>query len=113
VKSGRNPGRRRGHVRGALASAVASCLLVACASPRLEVRPQVSASGQPAYELRGTSLDSLRTEVRRLCPAGADVLFQGQAHQRNEAEPGIVRRWTLELLDPPRSEAHMQVVCRG
>lgn len=95
----------------ALLAAVMS--LAACSTPRLEVRPQISANGQPAYELKGTNLQVLQTEVRRLCPAGADVLLQAQTHQRNESEPGFVKRWTTEVLSPAPSEAHMQVICKG
>ena len=85
----------------------------ACSTPRLEVRPQISANGQAAYELRGSSLQVLQTEVKRLCPSGAEVLLQAQTHQRNESEPGFVKRWTTEILSPPPSEAHMQVICKG
>jgi len=92
---------------------LAALALAACSTPRLEVRPQISASGQPAYELKGSSLQVLQTEVRRLCPSGADVLLQAQTHQRNESEPGFVKRWTTEILSPAPSEAHMQVICKG
>ncbi|MBL0147864.1 MAG: hypothetical protein IPP87_03675 [Ideonella sp.] len=88
-------------------------MLSACASPRMDIRPQISATGQPAYELRGTQLTVLQAEVTRLCPNGADVLRQTQRYERPEAEPGFVKRWTIELLDPPHTEAQMQVVCRA
>lgn len=105
--------RRTGYWTRTAAQVVAALALAACSTPRLEVRPQISASGQPAYELKGSSLQVLQTEVRRLCPSGADVLLQAQTHQRNESEPGFVKRWTTEILSPAPSEAHMQVICKG
>lgn len=92
---------------------LAASLVAACASPRMDIRPQISASGQAAYELRGTNLAVLQAEVQRLCPKGADVLRQTQRYERPETEPGFVKRWTVELLDAPHTEAQMQVVCRA
>ncbi len=93
---------------GALCSALA---LGACAS-RSDVRSQVNATGLPTYELRGTNLAVLDAEVERLCPKGADVLRRWQHHERAEAESGAIRRWTIDLVDKPASQAQMQVVCR-
>lgn len=87
--------------------------LAACAGPRMDIRPQISANGQPAYELRGSNLQVLQAQVQRLCPNGADVLRQTQRFERPETEPGFVKRWTVELIDPPHTEAQMQVVCRA
>lgn len=79
----------------------------------MDIRPQISATGQPAYELRGSNLQVLQAQVQRLCPNGADVLRQTQRFERPETEPGLVKRWTVELIDPPHTEAQMQVVCRA
>ena len=98
---------------GVMVAGVASVVLSACASPRMDVRPQISANGQAAYELRGTNLAVLQAEVQRLCPKGADVLRQTQRYEKVETEPGFVRRWTIGLLESPPSEAQMQVVCRA
>lgn len=97
----------------ALTWLAAGGLLAGCAAPRLQIEPQVSASGRNAYLLRGSDLPRLQTEVARLCPQGADVLRQVQVQQRNESEPGWVQRWTRERLDPPHSQAQMQVVCKA
>lgn len=86
--------------------------LTACAT-RLDVRSQVNALGLPTYDLRGSSLAALETEVQRLCPQGADVLRRWQHHERAEAESGLLRRWTVDLVDRPLSQAQLQVVCRA
>lgn len=106
---------RFGHRRalGPLLALACLATLAGCASQRMDIRPQISANGQPAYELRGSNLQVLQAQVQRLCPNGADVLRQTQRFERPETEPGFVKRWTVELIDPPHTEAQMQVVCRA
>ena len=77
----------------------------------MQVRSQITAAGQPAHELRGSSLALLQQEVQRLCPNGAVVLRQSQTKQLNEREPSFVQRWTVEWADPPRNDAQLHVVC--
>lgn len=90
---------------------LAAMILSACAT-RTDVKSQVNALGLPTYELRGTLLSVLDAEVQRLCPNGAEVLRRWQRHERAEAESGLIRRWTLDLVDKPTSQAQLQVVCR-
>ena len=78
----------------------------------MDVRSQVNATGLPAYELRGTNLALLDAEASRLCPKGVEVLRRWQHHERAESESGPIRRWTIDLVDKPTSQAQMQVVCR-
>ena len=91
---------------------LAGWALAACAT-RTDVKSQVNALGLPTYDLRGSSLAALETEVQRLCPQGADVLRRWQHHERAEAESGLLRRWTVDLVDRPLSQAQLQVVCRA
>ncbi len=90
---------------------VAAAGAAGCAS-RLDIRSQIVAGGQAGYELRGDSLALLQLEVARLCPAGAEVLRQWQRYEVQPVPSGFVRRWTVDLVDGPRSDAQMQVVCR-
>ncbi len=84
--------------------------LSAC-STRLQVQAQASGTNQPAYELRGSSLLALQAEAARLCPQGAEVLRQWSGYERAESEAGFVRRWSVDLIDTPRSQAQLQVRC--
>ena len=86
--------------------------LPGCAT-RMDVRSQATAGGLSAYELRGHSLDALRAEADRLCPQGVDVLRQWQQQERPEQASGFLRRWTLDLVDTPGSQAQLQIACRG
>lgn len=91
----------------AMVAATAGC------ATRIDAQAVTNASGQPAWELRGSSLQVLLAEAHRLCPNGPEVLRQWQRHERDESESGSLRRWTLDVVDAPRSQAQMQVVCRA
>jgi len=83
----------------------------------MEVRPL--ATGQverAAYELSGATLDSLRREAQKLCPAGADVVRQAAVGQVPEAISGRWQRWlkvASDVVDPPPQQAQLVVVCRA
>lgn len=96
-----------------LALAVAGCMAVSACATRMQVRSVATGVATAAYELRGDDLAALHAEAKRLCPDGADVLRQWQKHERNEAEPGFVRRWTTELVDPPARQAHLLIACKA
>jgi len=88
-------------------------MAVAACATRMQVRSVATGVATAAYELRGDDLAALHAEAKRLCPDGADVLRQWQKHERNEAEPGFVRRWTTELVDPPARQAHLLIACKA
>jgi hypothetical protein len=68
------------------------------------------------YTLNGSNLESLRQEVRRLCPKGAEVLRQSS--QGTQLPAPAETRWrrafqtTAQFLDPPPSAAQMVILCR-
>ncbi len=86
-------------------------MLVGCATPRIEVREQGVAGGRQTFELRGNSLASLQAQAAQLCPKGMEVMRQWQSTEQLQAPSGAVRRWTVDLVDPPVSKAQLQVVC--
>lgn len=95
-----------------IAWCAAAFALVACTT-RMDVRSLVHGGGQTVYELRGHDLAALHSEARRLCPGGVEVLREWQRTQPAEAPSGLVRRWTIDLVESsPLGEAQMQVVCR-
>jgi len=103
-----------GHTRcaGAVAGLIGLALLAGCAS-RVQVQSLATGDGRAVYELRGSHLAILHAEARGLCPQGAEVLRQWQRHERDEAEPGRLWRWTSDLVDAPRNQAQLQISCRA
>lgn len=96
-----------------LALAVLGCIALGACATRMQVRSVATGVATPAYELRGDDVAALQAEARRLCPDGMDVMRQWQKHERNETEPGFVRRWSTELLDPPARQAHLIIACKA
>lgn len=98
------------------APALMACLgMTGCATP-MEVRPLATGrSDVAAYELTGADLGVLRSEARRLCPQGGEVLRQsGQPSMRVESAGslrGAMDRATA-WADPPPPSAQLMVVCR-
>lgn len=102
-----------GPIRAGLWIAGLALSMLGACTTRLEVRSQAASGAAAAYELRGSNLQSLQAEAARLCPNGSQVLRQWQRFERAEADAGFVRRWTVDLVDSPRSQAQLQVVCQG
>jgi hypothetical protein len=98
------------------ASRLAAALLATGCSAVVDVRALATGRADvAAYELRGPELPMLQREARRLCPQGGEVLRQSGHDQRSVDDEGSIRRWliaTHAVLDPPRRQSQLVVVCK-
>lgn len=93
-----------------------ACLVLAGCGTLTEIRPLATGhAGVAAYELAGADLPSLRREVRRLCPQGADVLRQSNQEQTPGNGDAPARQWISQVsawVEAPQRTAQLMVVCR-
>lgn len=109
---------RRARPLGLALLPAATGLLVACGN--VQVRPLATgAQDRPAYALAGPSLDGLREQARRLCPAGADVLRSAQRVDGGHAVQSTPASWygnwwqkSQAALAPASADAQLVVLCQ-
>jgi hypothetical protein len=82
----------------------------------VQVRGVGTATGQPAYDLVGPSLESLSAEAVRLCPQGHAVMRQWQRGIQPVGAADPTQGWAAAAsafsYDLPPEQAQMSIVCQ-